>query len=180
MNFLPPVKLPLIPSTAAIAEFGEQVSAFLRRAGSKAEGMAALNQHATTLLEHLPSLLPTIKESSAYAGVAFHGRFQAVNLPLIKKLAADNVPTGKALDAIRAGKALRVAASAKAGWDLLMKEDPNALWAAIYLNLCISPVSVRVSKAKAVDEAGESDDEDEGYDQDEDDSDDTDDDDDSH
>ncbi len=103
------------------------------------------------LLEHLHSLLPAIKESTAYAGVAFYGRFQAVNLKLIKKLAANNVGGVEALDAIRGGKALRVAASAKAGWDLLMKEDPNALWAAIYMNLCLAPVSVRV-KAIAEDE----------------------------
>jgi hypothetical protein len=64
------------------------------------------------------------------------------------------------LEAIRAGKALRVAASAKVGWDLLMKEDPNALWAAIYMNLCVAPVSVRVAKASAEDEDGDSDGED--------------------
>lgn len=92
--------------------------------------------------------------------MAFYGRFQAVNLKLIKKLAADNVAAVAALEAIRAGKALRVAASAKAGWDLLMKEDPNALWAAIYMNLCLAPVSVRVSNASAEDEEGDSEDED--------------------
>lgn len=148
----------MIPSTAAIAEYGEQVSSFLRRASSKAEGTAALNTHSSTLLEHLSALLPTIKESSAYAGMAFYGRFQAVNLTLIKKLAATNVPSVAALEAIRAGKALRVAASAKPGWDLLMKEDPNALWAAIYLNLCLKPVSVRVAKATSEDESGDGDD----------------------
>jgi hypothetical protein len=152
----------LIPSNAAIAEYEEQVSSFLRRAGSKAEGIAALNTHASSLLEHLPALLPAIKESAAYAGVAFYGRFKAVNLALIKKQAASNATPVAALDAIRAGKALRVAASAKVGWDLLMKEDPNALWAAIYMNLCLSPVSVRVAKASAEDgEDGEVDDQDE-------------------
>jgi hypothetical protein len=149
----------LIPSTAAIAEYGEQVSSFLRRAGSKAEGTAALNTHSSTLLEHLPALLPTIKESTAYAGIAFYGRFQAVNLTLIKKLAANNVSSVAALEAIRAGKALRVAAAAKSGWDLLLKEDPNALWAAIYLNLCLKPVSVRVAKVTAEDESRDGDDE---------------------
>ena len=148
----------MIPSAAAIAEYGEQVSSFLRRASSKAEGTAALNSHSSTLLEHLPALLPTIKESSAYAGVAFYGRFKAVNLPLIKKLAANNVSAVDALEAIRAGKALRVAASAKVGWDLLMKEDPNALWAAIYLNLCLAPISVRVAKV-STDEDGDGDNE---------------------
>jgi hypothetical protein len=95
----------LIPSNAAIAEYEEQVSSFLRRAGSKAEGIAALNMHASSLLEHLPALLPAIKESSAYAGVAFYGRFKAVNLALIKKQAASNASSVAALDAIRAGKA---------------------------------------------------------------------------
>lgn len=133
------------------------MSSFLRRAISKAEGTAALNEHSSTLLEHLPALLPTIKESSAYAGVAFYGRFKAVNLPLIKKLAANNVSAVDALEAIRAGKALRVAASAKVGWDLLLKEDPNALWAAIYLNLCLAPISVRVAKVSTEDGDGDAD-----------------------
>jgi hypothetical protein len=151
----------LIPSTAAIAEYGEQVSAFLRRSGSKAEGIAALNLHASSLLAELGQLLPAIKESSAYAGIAFYGRFQAINLPLIKKLAVSNCPSLDILDAIRAGKALRVAASAKAGWDLLLKEDPNALWAAIYLNLCLQPISVRVSKVSPEAEDGVTDEEEE-------------------
>lgn len=137
----------MTPSPAAIAEYGEQVASFLRRAGSKTENVAALNLHAGSLLAELAALLPAIKESSAYAGLAFYGRFQAVNLRLIKKLAATNVASAAALHAIREAKALRVAASAKAGWDLLLKEDPNALWAAIYLNLCTAPVSVRVAKS---------------------------------
>ncbi|HEX8312617.1 MAG TPA: hypothetical protein VF614_14945 [Chthoniobacteraceae bacterium] len=156
----------MIPTNAAIAEYEEQVSSFLRRASSKAEGLAALTAHSATLLEHLPALLPTIKESSAYAGVAFYGRFKAVNLSLIKKQAADNVTAVAALDAIRAGKALRVAASAKVGWDLLMKEDPKALWESIYLNLCLAPVSVRVAKSTGED-GDEGDDTDDQHDDDE-------------
>jgi hypothetical protein len=152
MNSWLPVNPILTPSSSAIAEYGEQVSSFLRRANSKAEGVIALNQYSSSLLENLPSLLPAIRECSSYAGMAFYGRFQAVNLRLIKKLAAENVPSIHALESIRAGKALRVAASAKEGWDFLLKEDPTALWAAIYLNLCTSPVSVRVSKASARDE----------------------------
>ncbi len=125
------------------------MASFLRRAGSKTENVAALNLHASSLLAELAALLPAIKESSAYAGLAFYGRFQAVNLRLIKHLAATNVASAAALEAIREAKALRISASAKDGWDLLLKKDPNALWAAIYLNLCIAPVSVRVSKIAA-------------------------------
>jgi hypothetical protein len=159
----------LTPSSSAIAEYGEQVSSFLRRASSKAEGVTALNQHASSLLENLPSLLPAIRECSSYAGMAFYGRFQAVNLRLIKKLATDNVASVQALESIRASKALRVAASAKVGWDFLLKEDPNALWAAIYLNLCTSPVSVRVSKAAAPDDEADLEDaDDDGEDEDDD------------
>ncbi|MDB6153204.1 MAG: hypothetical protein JWL90_1657 [Chthoniobacteraceae bacterium] len=142
----------MIPSNAAIAEYEEQVTSFLRRASSKAEGVAALNQHSNALLKDLRALLPAIKESPAYAGVAFYGRFQAVNLSLIKKLAADNVAAVAALEAIRTGKALRVAASAKVGWDLLFKENPGALWAAIYLNLCVKAASVRVAAVREDDD----------------------------
>jgi hypothetical protein len=38
-----------------------------------------------------------------------------------------------------------------------MKADPDALWAAIYLNLCTSPISVRVSKAGALEDEGRAD-----------------------
>jgi hypothetical protein len=169
----------LTPSPAAIAEYGEQVASFLRRAGSKTENVAALNLHAGSLLAELAALLPAIKESTAYAGIAFYGRFQAVNLRLIKKLAATNVASAAALDAIRAAKALRVAGSAKAGWDLLLKEDPNALWAAIYLNLCTVPVNVRVAKTQ-VDEDQVNEGGDEGEEEEDDDETDTDDDDDSN
>jgi hypothetical protein len=143
----------MIPSSAAIAEYEEQVTSFLRRASSKAEGIAALNQHSSALLKDLRALLPVIEESPAYAGVAFYGRFQAVNLSLIKKLATANVAAVTALEEIRAAKALRVAASAKLGWDILFKENPGALWAAIYLNLCVKTASVRVAAVR--DEDGE-------------------------
>lgn len=124
--------------------------------------MAALQLHAGSLLTDLAALLPTIKEFPAYAGMAFYGRFQAVNLPLIKKLAASEMAALAALEAIRAAKALRVAASAKAGWDLLLKEDPDALWTAIYLNLCTTPVNVRVAKAEEDDEREADQEDDEG------------------
>lgn len=168
----------MTPSPAAIAEYGEQIASFLRRGGSKTENLAALQQHANSLFNELKSLLPALKDSPEYAGVAFYGRFQAVNLRLIKKLSAPDVSAVDALAAVREAKALRVAASAKAGWDLLMQNDPDALWTAIYLNLCTAPVNVRVAKAAASDEEGEAHDED--GDDEEDDEPDTDDDDDAN
>lgn len=149
----------MIPSTAVIAEYGEQISAFLRRATSKTEGHADLLAYSASLLADLPSLAFICKESPAYAGVAFYGRFKATKLALIKKQAKDNVKGEAALAAIRGGKALQVAAQAKAAWDYLLKEDPESLWAAIYLNLCVAPVSVRVAKARSENGDGESDDE---------------------
>lgn len=123
----------------------------------------------------LPSLAFICKESPAYAGVAFYGRFKATKLALIKKQAKDNMKGAVALAAIREGKALQVAAQAKAGWDFLLKEDPESLWAAIYLNLCVPQVSVRVAKVKSENEDGEPSD---GADEDEDDNEDDEDDDD--
>jgi hypothetical protein len=69
-----------------------------------------------------------------------------------------------------------VAASAKAGWDLLLKEDPDALWAAIYMNLCLAPVNVRVAKPTSQDDEDEGGSEGEDNDEDEDDTEDEDDD----
>lgn len=125
----------------AVAEYEEQVATFFRRAKSRSEGEAALTAHGGQLLEALPDLLPTIRECPAYAGVAFYGRLQAVNLKLIKQLNADCVASGVAIESIRAAKALRVSASAKKGWDFLLGADLDALWSAIRLNLCRPPAA---------------------------------------
>jgi hypothetical protein len=126
----------MILTNNAIEEFEEQVASFFRRASSKSEGEAALQAHASQLQDALPNLLSTIKESPAYAGMAFYGRFQATNIKLIKKLNLEGVASAKAIDAIRTAKALKVSASAKKGWDYLIKTDLDALWSAIRLNLC--------------------------------------------
>jgi hypothetical protein len=63
----------------------------------------------------LPELLSTIRESPAYAGIAFYGRLKAVDLPLIKRLVANNATAESAITQIRAAKALQVSASAKKG-----------------------------------------------------------------
>ena len=55
MNSSPPANPTLTPSSSAVAEYGEQVSSFLRRASSKAEGVAALNSYSSSLLENLPA-----------------------------------------------------------------------------------------------------------------------------
>jgi len=129
------LKSPIFPSPSAVAEYEEQVASFFRRSNSKAEGEAALLSHSASLLAQLGDLLPTIRECPAYAGIAFYGRLQAVDIKLIRRLMADGVASPVAIEALRAGKALRVSAAAKAGWDLLKSADPDALWTAILLNL---------------------------------------------
>ena len=138
----------MILTTHAIAEYEEQVASFFRRASSKAEGEAALTEHGGQLLDVLPDLLETMKECPAYAGMAFYGRFKAVNLPLIKRLNADGIASASAIEKIRAAKALQVSASAKKGWDFLLGADLDALWSAIRLNLC-RPPAVKGPKAVA-------------------------------
>ena len=70
-------------------------------------------------------------------------------------MAADGVASKVAREALRAGKALRVSAVAKAGWDLLKESDPDALWSAILLNMHRTPSTFTVAKAKDDDEEGE-------------------------
>jgi hypothetical protein len=165
------LKTPLFPSISALAEYEDQVSSFFRRATSKAEGEAALSSHSADLLKNIADLLPTIRECPAYAGMAFYGRLQAVDVKLIRRMAADGVASKVALEALRAGKALRVSAVAKAGWDLLKESDPDALWSAILLNMHRTPSTFTVAKAKDDDDEGDEDDGDE-RDQDEDEDDD--------
>ena len=147
----------MILASAAIAEYEEQVASFFRRAKSKAEGEAALAAHSALLMAALPDLLSTIRESPAYAGIAFYGRLKAVDLPLIKRLVANNATAESAITQIRAAKALQVAASAKKGWDFLLGSDMEALWSAIHLNLC-RPIPVKVEKMPHPDENSDGDD----------------------
>ena len=144
-------------ASAAIAEYEEQVASFFRRTKSKAEGEAALAAHSALLMAALPDLLSTIRESPAYAGIAFYGRLKAVDLPLIKRLVANNVAAESAITQIRAAKALQVSASAKKGWDFLLGSDVEALWSAIHLNLC-RPKPVKVDRIPHPDENSDGDD----------------------
>jgi hypothetical protein len=147
----------MILASTVIAEYEEQVASFFRRAKSKAEGEAALAAHSALLMAALPELLSTIRESPAYAGVAFYGRLKAVDLPLIKRLVANNATAESAITQIRAAKALQVSASAKKGWDFLLGCDVEALWSAIHLTLC-RPKPVKAEKMPHPDENSDGDD----------------------
>lgn len=135
----------MILEPTAIAEYQEQVASFFRRAKSKAEGEAALLVHGAQLLDILPDLLSTLRDSPAYAGIAFYGRFKALDLKLIKRLATTKTDPAAALAQIRAAKALQVSAVAKKGWDFLLSSDVESLWNAIQLNLCL-PKAAKVEK----------------------------------
>ncbi len=73
-------------------------------------------------------------EYPAYAGMAFYGKMQIADRALITRLSRAGTPASAAIDAIRAHKALRIAASAKAGWDFLSANHLETLWSAIQLN----------------------------------------------
>jgi hypothetical protein len=147
----------MILAPSDIAEYEEQIASFFRRTKSKAEGEAALSVHGALLLGALPDLLSTIRDSPAYAGVAFYGRFKAVDLKLIKKLALAKTAGAPALSQIRAAKALQVSAAAKRGWDFLLGTDVDALWNAIQLNLC-RPTVVKAEKVPHPDANSDGDD----------------------
>ncbi len=125
--------MPIKPSDQE--EFNEQISGFFRREPSAGEAKRKLALHSGDLLKSLPDMLGLLGDYPIYAAVAFHGKFDWVNRSAITKLAQKNTPASEALQEIRAKKALRVAASAKTGWDSLLKDAPDALWLAIQMNL---------------------------------------------
>lgn len=125
--------MPVSPSDQT--EFNEQISGFFRREPSQAEAKKKLAAHCSEMMAQLPRMLAILPEFPVFAAVAFHGKFDWVDKNCIKSLAAKNTPAAAALQAIREKKALRVAASAKPGWDCLLKEAPGPLWMAIQLNL---------------------------------------------
>lgn len=135
--------MPIKPSDQE--EFNEQISGFFRREASAGEAKRKLAIHSGDLLKSLPDMLEMLGDYPIYAAVAFHGKFDWVNRKAILALAAKNTPAAKALQEIRAKKALRVAASAKTGWDSLLENAPDALWLAIQMNLAgwAAPKSVR-------------------------------------
>lgn len=125
--------MPVSPSDQN--EFNEQISGFFRREPSQAEAKKKLAAHCNEMMTQIPAMLPVLTDYPVYAAVAFHGRFDWVDKNCIKSLIAKKAKPADALQIIREKKALRIAASAKAGWDLLLKDAPGPLWMAIQLNL---------------------------------------------
>jgi hypothetical protein len=151
--------MPIKPSDQE--EFNEQISGFFRREPSQAEAKRKLAAHSSDLLKSLPDMLGILPDYPIYAAMAFHGKFDWVDRRSITNLAAKNAPSVKALQEIRAKKALRVAASAKPGWDSLLQNSPDALWMAIQLNLAGWKVPVSAGQDEDEDEAYEDNNEDE-------------------
>lgn len=116
------------------SEFQEQISEFFNRAKSQSEGEAALAKHCNEMLQQLPDLLPLLKDYPAYGAMAFYGKMQVVDKKLITTLASRKASAKEAIEILREKKALRVAATAKSGWDLLLSKDLSALWGIIQLN----------------------------------------------
>lgn len=159
-------------------EFQEQISEFFR-AKSKADGEKALADHCNSLLKQLPDLLPLLKDYPVYGAMAFHGKMQIVDKKLIASLTGCNTPAAKAIATLREHKALRIAASAKAGWDLLLEKDQEALWGIIQLNAMVPgpviPDGPLARDCEDEDGEGELNEETESYDEEEGDNDDDDD-----
>lgn len=122
-------------------DFDEQVASFFRNAPTQAEGERQIAAHCNELLQQMPELVCILNDYPAYGAMAFYGKIQFTDSRLISRLAAAGTSAGEAIEAIRAGKALRIAATAKSAWDLLLQSNPSALWAAIQLNLNINKPS---------------------------------------
>ncbi len=145
----------------AQSDFDDQIAAFFQRAPSRAEAEKELAAHCNDLLEQLPQMAEILNDYPAYVGMAFYGKLQIVDRPLITRLSRACTPAQTAIDAVRAHKALRVAASAKTGWDFLMERNLDALWGAIQLNALARPTD---AKRKPRDEEDDDEDEDENDD----------------
>lgn len=145
--------MPIKPSDQE--EFNEQISGFFRREPSHAEAQRKLTAHSNDLLKSLPDMLGILGDYPVYAAMAFHGKFDWVDRRTITNLAAKNTPGATAIQEIRAKKAMRVAASAKAGWDSLLQNSPDALWMAIQLNLAGWKVPTSKAQDEDADEADE-------------------------
>jgi hypothetical protein len=148
------------------AEFNEQITLFFDRAKSKAEGEKQLVKHCNEMLEQLPQMLPLLAEYPAYGAMAFYGKMQVGDRKLITQLAANRTPAEVAIATVREKKALKIAASAKAGWDFLLQNDQSALWGAIQLN------SLTPKRSSAPVQDDDEDEDDDGYNDEEDDTDD--------
>lgn len=116
------------------AEFDEQIATFFHRAPSRAEAQKQLARHCDDILAQLPGMVALLDDYPVYAGVAFYGKMQVTDRKLVARLSAANSPAEAAIEAIRCQKGLKIAASAKAGWDFLLKNHQKALWNAIQLN----------------------------------------------
>ena len=151
----------------AQAEFDEQIALFFHRGKSKADAQKQLDKHCNDLLVQLPQMLPILSEYPVYAGIAFHGKMQISDRKLIARLTSAGTPADEAVASVRSHKALKVAASAKAGWDFLLKNDQEALWNAIQLNS--HAVKAATTPVEDEDEEGDQQDDDETKDLDHDD-----------
>jgi len=130
------------------AEFSEHIALFFARGKSKAEAQKQLDKHCNEMLEQLPEMLSILNEYPVYAGIAFYGKMQIGDRKLISRLAAARTSAEEAVSSVRSKKALKVAASAKAGWDFLLENDQKALWSAIQLN----SHTVKIASAPVEDE----------------------------
>ena len=140
------------------SEFEEQISEFFR-SRNQAEGEQALARHCNEMLKQLPDLLPLLKDYLVYGAMAFYGKMQILDKRLIASLAGCNTPAREAIQTLREKKALRIAASAKSGWDLLLEKNQEALWGIIQLNALAKPAIPDGPLARVDDDGEENDDE---------------------
>ena len=152
--------MPITPKVQA--EFSEHIALFFARGKSKADAQKQLDNHCNEMLEQLPAMLSILSDYPVYAGIAFHGKMQIGNRKLISRLASARTPAEEAVASVRSNKALKVAASAKAGWDFLLQNDQKALWSAIQLN----SHTVKVASAPVDDEEEDYQEDDEALDDD--------------
>jgi len=117
-----------------LADFEQQLAAFHHRCPSRAEAEREIAAHCQEVFSQLSEMLPILTDYPVYAGIAFHGRMQIVDRRRIAALSAADTPAREAIQAVREAKALRIAATARTGWELLLAEHPEALWCAIRLN----------------------------------------------
>ena len=117
-----------------LREFSEQISAFLRRGRTEAEGRKMLVDHCGQLRQQISEMKEVPSEFSDYAALAFWGQLQFARTALVEKLIGDRMSPAQMIAELRKKSALSVTVDAKDLFTRLEAENADILWDVIALN----------------------------------------------
>jgi hypothetical protein len=109
----------------------DHVASFFTRK-NKEEGTKDLKKHSKGVLEEIQHMDDLLKQFPAYGAIAFIGKLQFENSPILRKL--EEEVSEELFHQIQKERAVRVAKSAKEAWDYLVSR--NLKTACAVLALC--------------------------------------------